>query len=125
MRVTILDFLDTDIFHVSVDNCVSFMDPMIESWDIDLRTFGMEIVMNRRLTAAHRKRFEFVERAPEPPFPAEPGLEAFLADPALSASATSEELEFLRRLQFRDRRPTALYYYRELQSLRDPLHFSR
>jgi hypothetical protein len=37
MRVTILEFLDTDVFHVSIDNCVSFMDPLIESWDIDLR----------------------------------------------------------------------------------------
>jgi len=30
---------------------------------------------------------------------------------------------FLKTLRFRDKRPTALYYYRELQSLRDPLHF--
>jgi hypothetical protein len=29
----------------------------------------------------------------------------------------------LRKLRFKDRQPTALYYYRELQSLRDPLHF--
>jgi hypothetical protein len=26
-------------------------------------------------------------------------------------------------LQFKNHRPTALYYYRELQNLRDPLHF--
>jgi hypothetical protein len=30
----------------------------------------------------------------------------------------------LKSLKFRGRRPTALYYYRELQNLRDPLHFS-
>jgi hypothetical protein len=36
---------------------------------------------------------------------------------------TKEETEFLRRLRFAGRRPTALYYYRELQNLRDPLHF--
>src|SRR5271155_1953667 len=49
MRVAILEFLDTDVFNVSVDNCVSFLDPMIESWDIDLKSFGLEIVLNRRL----------------------------------------------------------------------------
>ena len=36
-----------------------------------------------------------------------------------------EEIEFLRALKFTHKRPTALYYYRELQSLRDPLHFHR
>ncbi len=34
-----------------------------------------------------------------------------------------DEIEFLKNLKFRGRRPTALYYYRELQNLRDPLHF--
>ena len=29
----------------------------------------------------------------------------------------------LKLLRFRDRRPTPIYYYRELQNLRDPLHF--
>ena len=42
---------------------------------------------------------------------------------ALSGDATAEEIEFLKELKFRGKRPTALYYYRELQSLRDPLHF--
>jgi transcriptional regulator with XRE-family HTH domain len=36
MRVSILEFLDTDIFSVSSENCLSFMDPFVESWDIDL-----------------------------------------------------------------------------------------
>jgi hypothetical protein len=54
----------------------------------------------------------------------EPGLRAFLKDRSLSGDATPEEIEFLRQLRFKDgRRPTALYYYRELRSLRDPLHF--
>src|SRR5579863_2384442 len=38
IRVVILEFLDTDVFNVSVENWVSFLDPMIDSWDIDLRT---------------------------------------------------------------------------------------
>jgi hypothetical protein len=32
-------------------------------------------------------------------------------------------MEFLKKLKFNGKRPTALYYYRELQSLKDPLHF--
>jgi transcriptional regulator with XRE-family HTH domain len=39
LRVSILEFLDTDVFHVSIENCVSFLDPLIESWDIDLASF--------------------------------------------------------------------------------------
>ena len=123
MRVMILELLDTDVFHVSVDNCVSFMDPLIESWDIDLESFSMEIALNQRLTAGHRKRFEFVECEPHRPFPIEAGFEAFLRDQVLSGSATEEEIEYLKRLPVNGRKPTPLYYYRELQSLRDPLHF--
>jgi transcriptional regulator with XRE-family HTH domain len=123
MRVMILEFLDTDVFNVSVENCVSFLDPLIESWDIDLETFGVEIVLNRRLTLEHLKRFEFVEQEPEGPIGVEPGLEEFLRDASLSGDATEEEIEFLKRLRFNQRRPAPLYYYRELQNLRDPLHF--
>jgi transcriptional regulator with XRE-family HTH domain len=123
MRVMILEFLDTDVFHLSVENCVSFLDPLIDSWDIDLSAFGMEIVLNRRLAPGHPKRFEFVEREPDQPFGGEPGLNAFLKDASLSGSVAQEEIEFLKRLRFRGKRPTPLYYYRELQNLRDPLHF--
>ena len=35
-----------------------------------------------------------------------------------------QEIEFLKMLKFEGRRPSPLYYYRELQSLRDPLHFT-
>ena len=123
MRVTILEFLDTDVFHLSAENCVSFLDPLIDSWDIDLSTFGMEIVLNRRLAAGHSKRFAFVERDPDLPSGSEPGLNAFLKDASVSGTATQEEIEFLKRLRVKGKRPTLLYYYRELQNLRDPLHF--
>lgn len=123
-RVTILEFLDTDVFHVSLDNCVSFMDPLIESWDIDLETFGVEVVLNRRLTPGHfLKRFAYVEKEPEGAPLLAAGFEAFLRDERMSGGATEEEIEFLRRLRFRGRRPTAYYYYRELQNLRDGLSF--
>ena len=123
MRVLVLEFLDTDIFNVSVENCVSFLDPLIESWDIDLASFGMEIVLNRRLAPGRAKRFEFVEKEPDQPVGEEPGLREFLRDRSLSAGAAEDEIEFSKRLRFAGKRPTALYYYRELQNLRDPLHF--
>jgi transcriptional regulator with XRE-family HTH domain len=123
LRVFVFEFLDADIFNVSVENCVSFLDPLIESWDIDLATFGMEIILNRRVAPGHPKRFEFVEKKPEPPSSEEPGFREFLQEASLSGNATPEEIEFLRKLQFKGKRPTPLYYYRELQNLRDPLHF--
>ncbi len=125
MRVIVLEFLEADIFNVSVENCVTFLDPLIESWDIDLATFGMEIVLNRRLAPGHPKKFGFVELEPAPPVDEEPGLQAFLQDSSLRGNATAEEIEFLKKLQFTRQRPTPLYYYRELQNLRDPLHFRR
>ena len=123
VRVTVLEFLDTDIFNVSLEHCASFLDPLIESWDIDLSTFDMEIVLNHRLVPAPLKKFEFVERESEAPFEEEPGLKEFLRDAVLSGDATREEIEFLKKLRFKGKRPTPLYYYRELQNLRDPLHF--
>lgn len=123
MRVTILEFLDTDVFHLSAENCVSFLDPLIDSWDIDLATFGMEIVLNRKLAPWRSKRFAFVETDPDQPSEGEPALDAFLKDASLSGNVTQEEIEFLKRLRLKGKRPTPLYYYRELQNLRDPLHF--
>jgi transcriptional regulator with XRE-family HTH domain len=124
-RVIVLEFLEADIFNISVENCVTFLEPLIESWDIDLATFGMEIVLNRRLAPGHPKRLGFVELEPTPPVDEEPGLQAFLQDPSLRGDATGEEIEFLKKLKFTRERPTPLYYYRELQNLRDPLHFRR
>ncbi|MGA2435080.1 MAG: XRE family transcriptional regulator [Bryobacteraceae bacterium] len=124
MRVAILEFLDTDVFSISVESCVSFLDPMVDSWDIDLKTFGLEVVLNRRLTPGSQKRFEFVEQERQKPFAIEPGFERFLKDEALSGDASEEEIEFLKALKFQGRRPAPIYYYRELQNLRDPLHFT-
>jgi transcriptional regulator with XRE-family HTH domain len=123
MRVIVLEFLDTDIFHLSRENCVAFLDPLIESWDIDLATFALDILLNPRVVSGHVKRFEFIEREADQLFVEEPGLNEFLEDPALSGTATEEEVAFLKRLRFKGRHPSPLYYYRELQNLRDPLHF--
>ncbi|MEJ2311459.1 MAG: hypothetical protein P8Y10_07565 [Gemmatimonadales bacterium] len=124
MRVSVLEFLDTDIFHVSIESSLSFLEPLIESWDIDLATFALEVVLNQRVISEPVKRFEFIERESRQPSVEEPGFREFLEDSSLSSAATEEEVAFLRRLTFKDRRPTPLYYYRELQNLRDPLHFA-
>ncbi len=125
MRVVVLEFLDADVFNVSAENCVAFLEPLIETWDIDIASFGMEIVLNRRLASGDPHRVEFVEREPGHPFEDEQGLKEFLGDRSLSGDATKEEVEFLRKLRFKGRLPTPLYYYRELQNLRDPLHFRK
>jgi transcriptional regulator with XRE-family HTH domain len=122
LRVTLLEFLDTDVFSLSPENCVSFLDPLIESWDVDLTTFTMEIVLNRRIASGDPRKFAFVETEPDQS-EVEPGFKEFLKDNSLSGSATTDEIEVLKKLRFNGKRPTSLYYYRELQSLRDPLHF--
>jgi hypothetical protein len=83
----------------------------------------LDIVLNRSVVAGHVKRFEFVERDADQVLVEAPGLREFLEDPALSGTATEVAVAFLRRLNLKGRRPTPLYYYRELQNLRDPLHF--
>jgi len=127
MRVAVLEFLDSDVFNITSESCVAFLEPLIVSWDIDLKSFALEIVLNSKVASPHPKRFEFLEKENEEDvLEEELGLREFLKDRSLSADATPEEVDFLRRLRFKDtRRRTAIYYYRELQNLRDPLHFRR
>ena len=120
MRVIILEFLDTDIFNISNADCISFLNPLLARWDIDLFTFDMEIVLNERLVPGQPKKFAFVEKDVDGD---EPGFTEFLEDATLSGDASAEEVEFLRKLRFKGKRPSALYFYRALQNLRDPLHF--
>jgi transcriptional regulator with XRE-family HTH domain len=123
MRVIILEFLDTDIFNISSADRISFLSPLLARWDIDLSTFDMEIVLNERLVPGQPKKFAFVETEIDSTDEDEPGFTAFLKDDTLSGDASAEEIEFLRKLRFKGKRPSALYYYRALQNLRDPLHF--
>lgn len=124
MRVAVLEFLDADVFNITPEACMAFFDPLIVLWDFDLGSFSLEIFLNRKIAPGSVKRFEFTEMEAGSPPAQEPGLRAFLKNPSLSADATPEEIEFLKQLRFKgDRRPTALYYHRELQNLRDPLHF--
>jgi transcriptional regulator with XRE-family HTH domain len=122
MRVAILEFLDIDVLNITVEHCTSFLDPLVESWEIDLANFNLEITLNRRMVPGHIKRFTYVEQ-PEGPGEDEPGLKQFLQDALLSEGATEEEIGYLKALRFRGKHPTPLFYYRELQNLRDPLHF--
>jgi hypothetical protein len=94
------------------------LDATIASWEWDQATFALTVT----LAAGTVQRFEYVERTGSDG-DVQKGLTEFLREPMLSGSATEEELTFLKSLQFTDRRPTALYYYRELQNLRDALHF--
>ena len=123
MRVMVLAFLDADIFHVSRESCVAFMDPLVESWDIDLDSFRFDVTLNRRLVVDAQRRFEFVETAPVDGSDEPSGFTEFLDDTRLSGDITEEELRHLRLCRFNGKRPTKLYYHRALQNLRDPLHF--
>jgi transcriptional regulator with XRE-family HTH domain len=124
MCVAVLEFLDADVFNITPYSCIAFLGPLIVSWDLDLASFGLEIILNSKIARAHLKRFEFVEAGG--PSDKEPGLQEFLRDRSLSGDATPEEVGLLKQLRSQNgRQPTALYYYRELQNLRDPLHFRR
>ena len=123
MRVIILEFLDTDIFNISHEDCASFLDPLIARWDIDLSTFDMEITLNERLVPGEPKRLAFIEKSDDSQHGEQPGLTEFIQDSVLSGDLSEKELEFLRKLSFKNRRPNRLFYYRALQILRDPLHF--
>lgn len=122
-RTIILEFLDTDVFNISVGHCTAFLAPMIESWDIDLMTLKMEVFLNRLLSPVQAVSFQFVEQEEDGLAQAEPGFKEFLGLSDLSGDATEEELEFLGNLRFKRRRPTAVFFYRQLQNLRDPLNF--
>jgi transcriptional regulator with XRE-family HTH domain len=123
IRAMSLEFLGTDVFSISVEHSSAFLGPLIDTWDIALHTFAMEVLLNKRLASARIVRFQFAETGTLPTAEEEPGLKEFLRNPGMSRDASGEEIVFLKSLRFDRVKPTALYYYRELQSLRDPLHF--
>jgi transcriptional regulator with XRE-family HTH domain len=107
--------LGGDVLHVTPKQRAR-LETAIAAWEWDPATFALTV----RTATGEQKRFEYSERLNGDQ---EKGLLEFLREPLLSGTATDQELAFLKSLQFKDRRPTALYYYRELQNLRDPLHF--
>src|SRR2546421_10299425 len=74
MRVAVLEFLDADVFNITPESCIAFLDPLIMSWDVDLASFGLEILLNRKIASVHLKKFEFVEQETGGPVDEEPGL---------------------------------------------------
>src|SRR5437867_4332418 len=57
VRVAVLEFLDTDMFNITPDNCIAYVNPLLVSWDIDLVSIGIQIVLNRRVAQVYFKRF--------------------------------------------------------------------
>ena len=123
MRVIVLEFLDTDVLDVSRESCVAFLDPLVESWDIDLDTLRLDVSLNRKLVQKPRRAFAFVEIEPRDGSGEETGIAEFLRDTRFSGDATEDEIRLLRKHAFGGRHPNGLYYYRALQNLRDDLHF--
>ena len=120
LRVRRIDLLDGERSDSLADFSL-FVDPIIDWWDVDLDDFTLEV----RLAGGRIRKFGFGE-TDNVPDGEEPGLRKFLNDATLNAGATPAEIDILRRIRFPGgERPTALFYYRMLQSLRDPLNFRR
>lgn len=113
--------LDGDVLELT-QRQLGRLDNAIHAWEWDPATFALTVHPATGRGAGAPKRFAYGEQD-ESNGNQEKGLLEFLRDPLLSGTASPAELAFLRSLRFKDRRPTALYYYRELQNLRDPLHF--
>ena len=123
LRVVVLDFLDTDVLQVSNDHCATFIDPFVESWDVDLDSLRLDIQLDSELVNDAHRTYAFVEQTTDQGVAAEPGLKAFLEGPQLAGDVTEDEIRQLEAQRFGGRHPTKLYYYRALQNLRDVLHF--
>src|SRR2546421_2098854 len=95
--------LGNEVLHVTPKQRAR-LDAVVASWEWDPATFAITV----SLATGEQKRFEYSERLNGG---REKGLVEFLRGPLLSGTATEEELVFLKSLQFKDRRPTALYYY--------------
>jgi hypothetical protein len=119
----VLEFLDANVFLVSSESCVAFLDPLVEGWSVDLESLRLDILLNPRLVENAHRVFTFAEGEPTAGSAWQPALAEFLKEPQFENPVTEEEARLLRCHRFGERRPTTLYYYRALQNLRDPLHF--
>lgn len=120
MRVKLIDLLDSDP-SASIGDFAWFIDALVRSWDFDDQRFALTV----QLTSGSTRTFSFQETAKDSRATEEPGFKAFLRDTALTSGITEDEIEFLRRIRFAENEhPTALFYYRTLQNLRDPLNFA-
>lgn len=120
MRVQLIDLLENDAA-ATLGDFTPFVDPIVASWTFDIDRFTLAV----RLTTGVTRRFEFAARQGHEKAAADPaGLRAFLRDSRLSGGITPEETAVLRSIGLPEpQRATALFYYRLLQNLRDPMHF--
>ncbi len=119
MRVRLIDLLDSDPT-ASVGDFSDFIEPLVRSWNFDEQRF----ILTVQLTTGTTREFRFQETVKTERTVDEPGLRAFLRDTTLNSGATAGEIDFLRRIRFTEiTHPTAIFYYRTLQNLRDPLNF--
>src|SRR5258708_32757751 len=58
VRALGVEVLDTDVLNVSIEHSSAFLDPVIESWDIDLRTFSVQVLLSTRRASARPRRFQ-------------------------------------------------------------------
>ena len=93
MRVIVLEFLDTDVFNVSVQDCDSFLDPLIESWDIDLANLCYESCLEQKIRSGPPEEIRVCGKGGRVPSEEEPGFKRFLRDRVLSGDATEAEID--------------------------------
>lgn len=124
LRALLKQLLTISALHLTVRHSELLLGVLIAEWDVDLVKFVIEVRPDRRLAGGKPRRFAMSEQA-RGEVDEEPGFRAFVRDRALSSSASPDELAALKALRFEGRHPTAQYYYRELQSRRDPLHWAQ
>jgi hypothetical protein len=81
------------VFNITPDSCIVFLDPLIVSWDVDLASFGLEIVLNRRIAPANLRKLEFVERESIGLSGKELGLQELLKEWITTSGDSQREVE--------------------------------
>jgi hypothetical protein len=112
LQAEIQDFLDTDVLNISVEQCSGFLNPLIESWAIDLKSFNLEVRLSNGLASCGVVRFQYAEASSLPGAEEEPGFKEFLRNPGMSATPVTRSW-LPKSLKFH-RPPRALPLLREL-----------
>ena len=122
-RAMTLEFLNTDMFDLSMQHCSAFLEPVIKSWDIDLKTFGIEIILNKGMAARAVRRTRICRNRRCRKLRTNPGFQGVLAYCGIERRCEQGRTRLPREPPLQAASPSPLYFYRELQSLRDALHF--
>jgi len=117
MRVRLIDLLDNDP-EASIGDFTLFIEPLVRLWTFDSDAFMLQV----RLASGAARTFVFGENVQQKTTTTDPaGLRAFLRDARLSSGVTPEEMQVLRNASVPS--ANAVFYYRILQNLRDPMNF--